>query len=195
MVRTGGGPECACPGAGRLIRRLALAVFIAAPWGAAPAAGQSVVEAGDALQILIPSAAFASTLVVDDMQGTGQFFLSFGATVAATHFLKWVVDKERPHGGGSDAFPSGHTSAAFQGAAFIHFRYGFKYAVPAYVGATYVAYSRVYGDKHYVEDVIAGAALAIGLTALTTTRYVPATVAPLTTADGGVGLTVQLAVR
>lgn len=38
------------------------------------------------------------------------------------------------------------------GAGFIHERYGWKYAIPAYV-----AYNRVQADKHYTEDVVAGA--------------------------------------
>ena len=47
------------------------------------------------------------------------------------------------------------------GAAFIHKRYGWKYSIPVYVGATFVGYSRVQADKHFVEDVIAGATVGI----------------------------------
>jgi len=70
------------------------------------------------------------------------------------------VDKKRPTGS-NQSFPSGHTSAVFQGAAFIHKRYGLKQAAAAYIGATFVGYSRVESDKHFTEDVIAGAALGI----------------------------------
>ena len=57
------------------------------------------------------------------------------------------------------------------GAAFIHERYGWKYAVPAYIAATYVGYSRVEADKHYVEDVVVGAAIGIVSSFVFTTPY------------------------
>jgi len=115
---------------------------------------------GDILQILIPSIAYGATFYVDDTDGRSQFYKSFASTVGITQLLKYTIDKKRPNGA-DKSFPSGHTSAAFQGAAFIHKRYGLKYAIPAYLGATYVGYSRVESDNHYVEDVIAGAIIGI----------------------------------
>jgi membrane-associated phospholipid phosphatase len=41
----------------------------------------------------------------------------------------------------------------------LHKRYGWKYGVPAYAVATFVGGARVAADKHFVHDVIAGAAL------------------------------------
>ena len=78
---------------------------------------------------------------------------------------------EGPRGGSYLSFPSGHTSAAFTGAAFINFRYGFKYALPFYAASTFVAYNRVQERAHYVHDVLAGAALGIIGTYLFTTPY------------------------
>ncbi len=59
------------------------------------------------------------------------------------------------------SFPSGHASAAFSGASFIQKRYGWQYGIPAYLAASFVGYSRVEADQHYVEDVLAGAAIGI----------------------------------
>ena len=112
--------------------------------------------AGDILQILIPSLAYGSTFHEEDEEGRMQFYQSFFTNLGITHGLKTIVNKKRPNGG-SRSFPSGHTSAAFQGAAFIHERYGWKPAVTAYFCATFVAYSRVESKNHYTEDVIAGA--------------------------------------
>jgi len=120
----------------------------------------NIEKTGDLLQIIIPVAAYSATFYLDDTEGREQFYRSFIATVGITQVLKNTVDKQRPNGA-SKAFPSGHTSAAFQGAAFIHQRYGLTYAIPAYVGATYVGYSRVETDHHDNTDVIAGAALGI----------------------------------
>src|SRR6185436_11219179 len=105
--------------------------------------------------------AFALTVKRDDREGRHQFYKSFGATVGSAWVLKETVHKERPDGTGDDAFPSGHAATAFQGAAFIHRRYGIKQAWPAYVLATYTGWTRVDADKHDTTDVLAGAALGV----------------------------------
>jgi membrane-associated phospholipid phosphatase len=66
--------------------------------------------------------------------------------------LKYSVPRERPEG--SDT--SGHTSAAFSGATFIHRRYGWKYGIPAYLAVAFVGWSRVESGKHYSDDVLRG---------------------------------------
>jgi len=127
-------------------------------------AGKSSTEkTGDILQVLIPATAYATTFLIDDKEGRNQFYKSFLATLVVTHTLKYVVNKPRQENNGDYSFPSGHTSAAFQGAAFIHKRYGFKYSIPAYIGAAYVGWSRIEGesDRHDSTDVAAGALIGI----------------------------------
>lgn len=75
---------------------------------------------------------------------------------------------------------SGHTSKAFTVAGFIHKSYGWKYSIPACIGAVFVGYSRVKADKHFVEDVVAGAAIGIlssfyGLNQVKTGKLIPGT--------------------
>jgi membrane-associated phospholipid phosphatase len=172
-----------------------LLTFIVIGVAAQDMAAQSLERTGDVLQVLIPTTALATTAILDDIAGGGQFLLSFTATAALTHSLKVLVDKERPNGVDTDSFPSGHTSAAFQGAAFIHFRYGLQYALPAYAGASLVAFTRVHTGKHDIPDVLAGAALAIGLTAWTSDRYIPLVVTPAYMGDSLLGFAATLAVR
>lgn len=117
--------------------------------------------AGDVLRVALPAAAFALTIKRNDREGRRQFYKSFGATVAGTWVLKESFDKKRPDGTGDDAFPSGHAATAFQGAAFIHRRYGIRGAWPAYALATYTAWTRVDADEHDTADVLAGAAVGI----------------------------------
>lgn len=126
------------------------------------AAADRIERTGDALQIFLPTAALVSTLFVDDFERQGDFYKSFIATAGITHGLKYSIDKQRPTSRDTNSFPSGHTSAAFQGAAYIHRRHGLGYGLPAYAGAAFVGYSRVHAGKHFVEDVLAGAALGIG---------------------------------
>ncbi|WP_181713318.1 phosphatase PAP2 family protein [Vibrio tarriae] len=117
---------------------------------------------GDIAQYGIPLTAGLITAI--HMDGEGMMQLAEGAfwTAAATEALKLSVDAQRPNGG-SQSFPSGHTSAASQGAAYLQFRYGSTYGIPAYAAAALVGYSQVDANKHYWRDVAAGMALATGI--------------------------------
>lgn len=126
-------------------------------------ASLNVEKAGDILQFAIPLAGYASTFVWDDPHGRMQLYKSVAVDLLVVHGLKNLVDKKRPNGG-SQSFPSGHTSIAFVGATFIQTQYGFKYAIPAYIAATFVGYSRVESDHHDVTDVVAAALIGMGIT-------------------------------
>jgi len=140
-------------------------------------ASDAVETSGDVLRAAIPALAVAMTYRHHDKEGRRQFLKSFGANIVATWALKEAVDKQRPDGSGGGAFPSGHSSMAFQGAAFIHARYGIRKAWPSYAMATYVAWTRVDSDQHDVADVAAGAALGIATSMLLTRRFPEASVA------------------
>ena len=150
--------------------------------------------AGDILQILIPATAYATTFVIDDEEGRTQFYKSFFTNLGITHALKVTVDKPRQENGGNYSFPSGHTSSAFQGAAFIQKRYGWKYGAPAYIGAAFVGWSRVEGesDQHDFYDVAAGAAIGILSAYYFTTPYRNMTVTPVVGTDAtGINVSVS----
>ena len=96
-----------------------------------------------------------------DKDGRSQFWKSYLSSISLTYFLKYTIDKKRPNGRGNNSFPSGHTTAAFSGAMFIQKKYGYKYGIPSFLMASFVGYSRVYADKHFWEDVVAGASIGI----------------------------------
>ena len=126
---------------------------------------------GDVLGLLIPAAAYATTWIRYDDAGRDQFYLSFATNFGATMALKLAIPKDRPDGSSRNAFPSGHTSMAFQGATFIHLRYGLRYSLPAYAGAAFVGYSREYAGKHEWIDVFSGATLGTLSSLLFTDRF------------------------
>ncbi len=153
---------------------LSLLLFVSSPFimtASYADSDSSLEKAGSVIAVAIPAIAYGSTYYKDDKEGRQQFYRAFGTTVATTYALKAVVDKERPNGEGDNAFPSSHASAAFQGASFIHQRYGLEYSIPAYLGAGFVAYSRVDADEHDVADVLAGAALGMISSWYFTTNY------------------------
>lgn len=139
---------------------------------------------GDLLQIAIPLSAYTATFYLDDPEGRRQFHWSIATTALTTQALKYSIDAERPNGG-KRSFPSGHTSAAFHGASFIHMRYGTEYGLPAYALATYVGYSRVVSKNHHERDVVAGAAIGTLASWYFTTRYIdPKSAAVIPIIDG-----------
>ncbi|MBL4909390.1 MAG: phosphatase PAP2 family protein [Alteromonadaceae bacterium] len=133
-------------------------------------------RAGDLLQYAIPLISFSSTLLVEDNNkehyaGSIAFIKSAVAAELSALALKKSISAQRPNGECCDSFPSGHTTLAFVGASFVQFRYGWKYAIPAYVAASYVGYSRVQTNQHYTRDVVAGAAIGILSSYIFTEKY------------------------
>lgn len=134
----------------------------------------AIEKAGDIGQFVPMAASITLLLVNGDKEGGWQYLKGFGANMGATYALKYAINKPRPDGAtDGHAFPSGHTSFAFQGASFIQRRYGWGYGIPAYAIAGFVAYSRVEGlnDRHDWYDVTAGAIVGIASTYLFTTPY------------------------
>jgi len=134
------------------------------------ARADGIEKAGDILQVVLPATAAGMTLIYKDSEGALQFGESAGLTLGVTFGLKYAVQETRPNGG-SNSFPSGHTSISFSSAEFIRKRYGWEYGVPAYVAATFVGWSRVESREHYTMDVVAGAAIGVGSSYLFTKPY------------------------
>lgn len=83
-----------------------------------------------------------------------------------TELTKVVVRRERPiredgTRASGFAFPSGHSAGTFAAATVLQQHLGWKWAVPTYSIASYVAMSRLVDDRHWASDVTAGAALGI----------------------------------
>ena len=128
--------------------------------------------AGDVLLITLPTLAMGSTFTWQDGQkGTYQFSKAIAGTIVITYGLKLAINKPRPNRENNYSFPSGHTSVAFASAAFVQKRYGWEYGVPAYLLAGYVGYTRIKATKHDGWDVLAGAAIGVGMSYLFTKPY------------------------
>jgi len=73
--------------------------------------------------------------------------------------LKFIVHRERPDHSNHQAFPSGHAAVTFASATVIERHLGWKKSVLGYAIASYVAASRLHDNRHYLSDVIFGAAV------------------------------------
>lgn len=87
-----------------------------------------------------------------------------------TQAIKLSARRERPDGSNNHSFPSGHASATFATATVLQRHLGWKAAVPTYTVATYVALSRLQENRHFLSDVVFGAALGVAA-GRTTTRH------------------------
>ncbi len=74
--------------------------------------------------------------------------------------LKYAAPRHRPDGG-RYSFPSGHSSAAFATADVLLRLFGWKAGIPAYAGAAYIGASRMSERRHFLSDVVFGAAIGI----------------------------------
>ena len=78
--------------------------------------------------------------------------------------LKHSLDVPRPYGNVYNSFPSGHTVTAFVGAEMLRREYGSEYpivAIAGYTVATSVGLLRMYNNRHWASDVLAGAGVGI----------------------------------
>ena len=83
---------------------------------------------------------------------------ALSVTGASTLGLKLIRDNKTPNGKPL-AWPSGHTSSSFCVASVLHEFYGAKVGVPAYVGASVVAWRMMDSGDHWASDVVFGATL------------------------------------
>lgn len=87
---------------------------------------------------------------------------------------KQISQELRPNGLGNLSFPSGHTAEAFASAEFLRMEYQNKsnwYGVLGYSMACMTGYLRMYNNKHWFSDVLAGAGIGILSTRLSEWIY------------------------
>ena len=104
--------------------------------------------------LILAISAVAVVLLAD---GTTQIFKDLVQRIRPCHVFQQV---QLLHGAictDSFSFPSNHASNTFALAAFISYNYR-KLAIPSFLIAILVGYSRIYLTAHYPTDVLAGAA-------------------------------------
>jgi membrane-associated phospholipid phosphatase len=123
----------------------------------------------DIFPVAIPASAYI--LNWSGIQGKHKFVdrtvilgTAFVLTAGTSYLLKATINTSRPDGNGNDAFPSRHTAITFSGAEFL--RQEFKdesvwYGVAGYTFATLTGFLRIYNNRHWFSDVIAGAGIGI----------------------------------
>jgi membrane-associated phospholipid phosphatase len=88
------------------------------------------------------------------------FASSLIVTTAAVWALKISINAKRPNGA-DYSFPSGHTAAAFAVAPVLSKHFGPAIGVPAYALAGFAGLGRMEDRRHYLADVLIGAAIGL----------------------------------
>lgn len=90
---------------------------------------------------------------------------SVAAMAATVNGIKYTVSRPRPDGSQNNSFPSGHTATAFMTATMLHKEYGHRspwFSIGGYTAAAITGVSRIMNNKHWMTDVMTGAAIGIG---------------------------------
>ena len=90
-----------------------------------------------------------------------------GVMAIAVNSLKYSIGRLRPDGTSYNSFPSGHTATAFMTASMLHMEYGWRspwFSIGGYAAAAVTGVSRIMNNRHWMTDVVAGAAIGIGST-------------------------------
>ena len=91
--------------------------------------------------------------------------LSVAVMSVAVNGVKYSVGRIRPDGSRHNSFPSGHTATAFMTATMLHKEYGWRspwFSIGGYTAAAVTGVSRLMNNRHWMTDVMAGAAIGIG---------------------------------
>ena len=97
--------------------------------------------------------------------------------------LKYATQRERPDQSDKRSFPSGHAADTFAIATVLERHVGWRYSIPGYLFASYVAVSRLPTNRHWLSDVTFGATVGI-IAGRTVTRREPLPVTPVSVPGG-----------
>ena len=86
---------------------------------------------------------------------------AYAVMVVTSSVMKAAFHEERPDGSDSRSFPSGHSAVAFTGAELMRIEYGNWVGLAGYAVATTVGILRLYNNRHWLNDILGGAAIGI----------------------------------
>ena len=89
---------------------------------------------------------------------------AYAFTAVSVYSIKTLTKVQRPDGSARNSFPSGHTATAFVGAELLRREYWDTspwIGVAGYVVAAGTGFMRMYNNRHWLTDVVAGAGFGI----------------------------------
>lgn len=86
---------------------------------------------------------------------------AYASMAVITNLMKYSFREKRPGSNQRNSFPSGHSATVFTGAELMRIEYGNEVGLAGYATAFAVGFLRMYNDKHWINDVLGGAAIGI----------------------------------
>jgi hypothetical protein len=122
---------------------------------------------GDVLGQLVPNILYAGGMGVaayygDELAGERSMGMIKATSYAAmtTTLLKYTIRSPRPYNDNiRNSFPSGHTTTAFAFSGYVAAEHGWAWGAPALLMSSFVGYSRINDNRHWLNDVVAGATI------------------------------------
>lgn len=116
----------------------------------------------------VPAAGYISLGFIPNVKHYNDFKNRFVTATTAylfstciTYGLKYTFQERRPDFSDRHSFPSGHATRAFTGAELMRIEYGNLIGLSGYACAFAVGILRMSNDKHWVNDILGGAAIGI----------------------------------
>lgn len=105
---------------------------------------------------------------IKSLHGCGDMTIIAGTAYLLTglsvYGIKSITKVERPNGSSRNSFPSGHSATAFAGAELLRREYWDVspwIGIAGYAVATGTGFLRMYNNRHWLTDIIAGAGIGI----------------------------------
>lgn len=108
---------------------------------------------------VLNGAYFISQILSGNSDNAWHIFNATLHTAIVTWGLKYSVHEKRPSGTNYLSFPSGHTSNAFAFASVAAINHSWPIGVMSIAIASFVGYSRIVDNAHWLHDVVAGMVL------------------------------------
>lgn len=125
---------------------------------------------GDWMGQLVPNALYMGVMGIKGYNGDPEgyrraigMFKATAYSTSVTTVLKYTVREPRPidhHW--KNSFPSGHTTSAFAFSGYVMGEHEYWVGVPALLLSTFIGYSRINDNMHWLQDIIAGATIGFG---------------------------------
>lgn len=122
---------------------------------------------GDWMGQLVPNALYVGFMGVKGYSGDPEgyrraigMFKATAYSTSVTTLLKYTVREPRPiDSSWKNSFPSGHTTSAFAFSGYVMAEHEYWIGVPALLVSTFIGYSRINDNMHWLHDVTAGATI------------------------------------
>jgi hypothetical protein len=122
---------------------------------------------GDWMGQLVPNLLYSAGMAISGHNGDPDGYRRSIGMLKATAYstgvttvLKYTVREPRPidhHW--KNSFPSGHTTSAFAFSGYVMAEHEYALGIPALIVSTFVAYSRINDNMHWLQDITAGATI------------------------------------